>query len=135
MGNLQWAVISLQAAVGNGANNYSYVDADKISGTVLYRLKMIDVDGRFTYSNIIKLTNQLINQSTVYPNPITTTATLQIGDRKLLNTQANIIDANGRIIKTFLIKNNFEIVDMSGLPSGLYILKMANGGIEKIMKQ
>ena len=132
--NGQWVKISRQAAMGSGANGYSYVDADKLDGTILYRLKMIDVDGRFTYSNIIKLTNQLSNQSTVYPNPVTDNATLQIGDRKLLNTRANMIDANGRIIKTILIKNSFEIIDMSGLPSGLYMLKMANGSSLKIIK-
>ena len=132
--NEQWLKISGQAALGSGANGYSYLDADKLDGTILYRLKMIDVDGRFTYSNIIKLTNQLIDQSTVYPNPVTDKATLQIGDRKLLKTEANMIDSNGRIIKTILIKNIFEIIDMGGLPSGLYLLKMANGSSLKIIK-
>ena len=132
--NGQWAKINGQAAVGSGANVYNNVDADKLDGTILYRLKMIDVDGRFTYSNIIKLTNQLIDQSTVYPNPVTDKATLQIGDRKLLKTEANMIDSNGRIIKTILIKNIFEIIDMGGLPSGLYLLKMANGSSLKIIK-
>jgi Secretion system C-terminal sorting domain/Calx-beta domain len=133
----QWSLVNTQLAVGNGANTYSYLDADKMSGTVLYRLKMIDLDGRFTYSNIIKLSSNPLSggRGALYPNPITTTATLEIGDRKLLNTQANIIDANGRTIKTFTIKNNFEIVDMCGLPSGLYILKMSNGETQKIIKQ
>jgi Secretion system C-terminal sorting domain/CUB domain len=121
-------------ASGNVNYNYNFTDADILEGIVYYRLKMIDNDDRFTFSNIIKLTNKLINQSTIYPNPIKDKATLEIGDRKLLNKQANIIDANGRTIKTFTIKNNFEIVDMSGLPSGLYILKMANGETQKIIK-
>lgn len=135
VGSSQWATIASQLAVGSGANGYSYLDADKLDGTILYRLKMIEVDGRFTYSNIIKLTDQLKNQTTVYPNPVTNKATLQIGDKKLLNTQANMIDANGRIIKTILIKNSYEIIDMSGLASGFYTLKMANGSSVKIIKE
>jgi Secretion system C-terminal sorting domain len=134
-GSGQFAVISLQVAVGYGANTYSYTDADKMSGTVFYRLKMIDNDGRFTYSNIIKLSSFNPQHSTLYPNPIKNKATLEIGDRKLLNTQANIIDVNGRTIKVFTIKTNFEIVDMSDLPAGFYMLKMANGEIQKIIKQ
>jgi trimeric autotransporter adhesin len=122
-------------ALGNGNGNYNFTDADKYNGILYYRLKMIDVDGRFTYSNIIKLSNQPINQSTIFPNPNKTTATLEIGDKKLLNTQATIVDANGRIVRTIFIKNNFEIVDMNGLPSGLYMLKMSNGEIQKIIKQ
>jgi trimeric autotransporter adhesin len=129
-----WSVVGSQAAVGNGANSYTYTDADKLNGTVLYRLKMIDNDGKFTYSNVIKLSTFNLQLSTLYPNPITSTATLQIGDRKLLNTQATLLDANGRTIKIFTIKNSFEIVDMSGLASGLYVLKMANGEVMKLEK-
>ena len=130
-----WATIASEMAVGIGANNYSYTDADKMSGTIFYRLKMIDNGGRFTYSNIIKISNQQINQSTIYPNPIKDKATLQIGDRKLINTYATITDANGRKIKTILIKNDFEIVSMSGYSSGLYILRMANGETLKLIKE
>ncbi len=122
-------------ALGNGNGNYNFTDVDKYDGVVYYRLKMIDVDGRFTNSNIIKLSTLNLQLSTIYPNPIKDKATLQIGDRTLLNTQATIIDANGKIIKTIFIKNNFEIVDMSGLPSGLYILKMSNGEMLKMIKQ
>jgi sugar lactone lactonase YvrE len=122
-------------ASGNVNANYNFTDADKYNGIVYYRLKMIDVDGRFTYSNIIKLSTLNLQLSTLYPNPVKDIATLQIGDRTLLNTQANIIDVNGRTIKTILIKNNFEILDMSGLPSGLYILKLSNGETQKIIKQ
>ncbi len=135
VGNRQWATIGMQAAVGSGANDYSYIDVDKLNGTIYYRLKMIDNDGRFTYSNIIKLNSQSKNQTTIYPNPLTTKATLEISDRALLNTQATIIDANGRILQTFTIKNNFEIVDMSGFSKGIYILKLANGEMQSIIKQ
>jgi YVTN family beta-propeller protein len=134
LGSTQWVTIASQLAVGNGANSYSYVDVDKLDGTILYRLKMMDVDGSYKHSNVIKFTDQLRNQTIVYPNPVTNKATLEIGDRKLLNTQAKMIDANGRIIKTILIKNSFEIIDMSGLPNGLYTLKMANGSSLKIIK-
>ncbi len=133
----QWSVVGSQAAVGNGSNNYSYTDVDKLSGTVYYRLKMIDNDGRFTYSNIIKLSLNPPSggRGAVYPNPITTTATLEIGDRKLLNTQASIIDANGKNIKTIFIQNNFEIIDVSTLGAGVYILKLANGETLKMIKK
>jgi trimeric autotransporter adhesin len=122
-------------ALGNGNGNYNFTDADKYNGVVYYRLKMIDNDGRFTNSNIIKLSTFNLQLSTLYPNPIKDKATLYISDRSLLNTQATIVDANGRIIRAFNIKNNFEIVDMSVLPSGLYVLKLSNGEIVKMIKQ
>lgn len=131
----QWSIVGSQLAVGIGANSYQYLDAEKLNETALYRLKMIDNDGRFTYSNIIKLTNKPINQSTIFPNPIATTATLELGDRKLLNTVANIIDANGKIVKSILIKNIFEKLSMGDLPAGIYILRLKNGEVIKLIKE
>jgi hypothetical protein len=121
-------------AIGNGNNNYNFIDADKFDGVVYYRLKIIDNDGKFTNSNIVKLTNLDFQVSTIYPNPTKDNATLQISNRGLLNTEAKILDANGRMIKTFAIKNTFEKVNMIDLPSGLYLLKLSNGEIIKIFK-
>jgi hypothetical protein len=34
-----------------------------------------------------------------------------------------------------VIKNNVELLDLSNVPTGLYILKLANGETQKIIKQ
>ena len=56
----------------NSPNSYSFVDSDNLSGVVKYRLKQIDVDGGFEYSNIVTLspiekTEFKLSQN--YPNP------------------------------------------------------------------
>ena len=54
VGNLNWAVVgSVKAAVlSNSPKNYSYSDTKLQSGKYQYRLKMIDNDGSFSYSNV-----------------------------------------------------------------------------------
>jgi hypothetical protein len=123
------------AAKGTGNGSYSYDDNAQLSGKVFYRLKMIDNDGRFTYSNIIVLSNQSTTTVSVYPNPVANKATLQFSDNKLLNTTAKLTDMNGRQVSTIAIKNNFEIIDMGKLPAGIYMLQLADGMVQKIVKE
>lgn len=127
--------IGIVVARGNAANHYDYTDNNPFADNNYYRLKMTDNDGRFTYSNIIKLTNQPVNYLTIYPNPVKDKTTLQISDKKLFGTTVKIMDANGRMVKRFSINNNFEIVDMSGLPPGLYMLQLSNGVTQKLVKE
>ena len=120
----------------NGSlNNYPYTLYNYTEAVYFIRLKSIDKDGSIHYSNVIKITNKQNNATTVYPNPVKDKATLQINDRTLLNTQATLINADGKIIKTIYIKNAFEVMNLGSLPSGFYILKLANGTTQKIIKE
>ncbi len=69
-----FAKIGTVQATGGYAivNQYSYKDMTAPSGDVYYRLKMIDQDGKFTYSEV-KQVNRGVQKSqvTVYPNPAT----------------------------------------------------------------
>jgi hypothetical protein len=64
---------SVKAAVlSNSQKNYSFTDKYLQAGKYQYRLKMIDNDGTFSYSNIIEIDISLpktfeLNQN--YPNP------------------------------------------------------------------
>jgi Secretion system C-terminal sorting domain len=121
-------------ALANRNGNYNYTDANKFETVVYYRLKMIENDGKFSYSSIIKLSNHSGSTLSIYPNLVRDKATLQVNNT-LLNTTATLVDATGATIKTMVIKNSVEILDMSGMPGGLYMLKMANGETKKLIKQ
>ena len=63
------------AAIGNSSSLHSYSysdDASKLSGTIYYRLKTLDKDGKFTYSAVqqvvVKASKNLITK--MYPNPL-----------------------------------------------------------------
>jgi hypothetical protein len=128
--------IAIVNAKGAGSGIYNYYDPISDSRMVYYRLKMIDIDGNFTYSFVIHFTNQSNNhQISIYPDPVKDKTTLQINDNTLLGTTTKLMDASGRIGQTFTINNIFQIVDMSLLPQGLYFLQTANGNTQTIMKE
>ena len=74
VGNAEWEIIGF--INGNGTStepqSYSFVDENLQAGKYRYRLKQIDFDGSFEYSNIIEIainspTKFLLEQN--YPNP------------------------------------------------------------------
>jgi hypothetical protein len=105
-------------------------------GKNYYRLKMIDLDGRVTYSNIISLHNRESRQITsIYPNPAKENITVS-STSKLI--QVSIVDRNGKAVLVVPVKNkNTEKIGISNLPSGLYsaLIKTEAGVItEKFIK-
>lgn len=68
-----WTNIATVAAKGAASNAYQIADANLTSGKWFYRLKMIDKDGSFKYSQVVMLELSgknlfVLNQN--YPNPV-----------------------------------------------------------------
>ncbi len=128
------SIASLNANDGSVAYNYNIVDYNLTdNGTYFYRLKMVDKDGRFTFSTIKKLevNNENIALS-AYPNPVS-----RGGKLKLVwpNTNGNInysiLQTNGRIVT----QNNVQFYDgiasvslSNNLAAGNYILQCFKNG-------
>jgi hypothetical protein len=119
---------------GDGTNNYSFTDAQAVNEVTLYRVKQIDVDGRNSYSTIIKLSNYQNGTITIYPNPVKDVFTLSV-DKTLLNSNAVIINAVGATVQLIKIAQLQTQIDIEALPSGIYLLKTVNGATQKIVKQ
>jgi hypothetical protein len=87
-----------------------------------YRLKMVDIDGTFKYSNvIINDCIEIIFDVVIYPNPFRDNINIRSG--QLLNIQ--IYDVNSKIIYDGLLKNNISI-DLSDISSGVYFLRISD---------
>jgi len=55
--------------VAAGKSSYTFTDAAPVSGTNLYRLKLVDKDGKFTYSKVVKADISLAATLSIFPNP------------------------------------------------------------------
>lgn len=118
----------------NQPSRYEYSLA--VNGASYYRLKMGDIDGRFTYSSTIHLlaaVNSL--QITILSNPIEqATATLSIAAPRVQQGELLIVDQTGRpVIKRSLSLGNGVnniTVDLHGLGSGQYYVYF-NGMLDK----
>ncbi len=116
-----------------------------INGNIIYyRLRVVDNDGKYTYSKIIPVKlDQPENSFSVYPNPVDNYAILNLYAAKPDNGMLRLIDNSGRQIltKSFTISNgnNSIMVDQLGnLPRGIYIIQvMVNNNLynQKIIKK
>lgn len=120
------------AGTATNAHHYALTDHDWNAGTNYYRLKQIDFDGLFSYSNIVAVTVDDEGQFnvTIYPNPARDILTCEIVSPRVANYDMQIIDLTGSVVTKRFIENvkgnsvqTFDIVD---LRSGVYILQVTN---------
>ena len=105
---------------------YSYIDASAntlASNTVYYRLKQVDYNGAFVYSDIRKISPSISNNYLkLYPNPAKDMLNIFFdgNESKILK----IYDMNGECIYTSSNSNLQKQIDISSFASGMYILKL-----------
>jgi len=61
----------------------------------------------------------------IYPNPAGSYLNLQINEGER-NSTVSIYNAQGSLVKAVPVNSDFEKVDVSDLPAGVYILKIAD---------
>ncbi|RYY44080.1 MAG: T9SS type A sorting domain-containing protein, partial [Chitinophagaceae bacterium] len=124
---------------------YQFNDEQSIGTMVFYRLKMIDINGEYRYSNIIQLERAAISKDkiiSISPNPFQSHITVQYQSRANQSLGLQLFDSKGRLVKQFSLNvvegvNQLHI-EASALAAGTYILhlKTARGTIhQKIVKE
>ncbi len=137
-GEGEWTAIGTVNGAGNSnsINNYQFIDQSPLpggnKGVCYYRLKQVDYDGKYTYSNIINvIANETKQSVTIYPNPAKESLFLTVNNwRKEKNKiEIAIFDVLGRevyLLETDTHNSPFQI-DISTLSKGMYFLKVRNG--------
>jgi hypothetical protein len=142
--NLNWQRIGF--VDGNGTTTeqkeYSFTDEKIEEGSYLYRLKQIDLDGSFIYSQEIEadvLSPNIFELSQNFPNPFNpvTTIKYQLADDGFVSLK--VFDVLGSEIKTLVneFKNAgyYEIeFNASNIPSGVYFYKIQSGNFNAVKK-
>ena len=110
--------------------SYNYTCISFVYGTNYYRLKQIDKDGKFSYSNIVVLKNNnpYVTGLSVYPSPAKNVLNVKISSTENIKTTLLVIDGTGKLImyKAINTGNGESIIplDISHLLAGTYLLKM-----------
>ncbi len=90
LGGEKFVMISKVAGHGTtmSPNNYEYIDMDVAPGRSYYRLRQVDHDGKFSYSNVIYIDFIGRLTFTAYPNPVS---------GKEINFKVGGIDGKGQL--------------------------------------
>ena len=111
------------AGAGNSNTllNYSAKDNEPFSGVSYYRLKQTDFDGKFSYSDIVKVDFEKSIDVTIYPNPFSTYAAITINDASQMNNyELRIFNVLGTEVWNTIINTQLTAMETSNLPSGIY---------------
>jgi len=130
---------------GNGttseAKNYSFTDSKVQTGKYYYRLKQIDFNGTFEYSNEILVevapNSFVLDQN--YPNPFNPTTTISFGLAQPTFVKLAVYNLLGEQVQ--LLKNenmnagSYTVsFDASSLPSGMYLYKIETAQFTNVRK-
>lgn len=119
-------------------NNYIFEDSKPYQGINYYRLKMIDQDGKSTYSKIISVNFESIeNKFNVFGNPISNGLfSFQLNGYQ--NNSAILTDIKGNKINIevdFEQTSIFNVRIKKNLPKGIYLFKVTNSKGETFSKK
>lgn len=138
-GGTDFTAIENKAALGNTGRSV-YQVTDNISNlpdeVLYYRLKMVDMDGKYTYSNVIMVRKEkkTISGISLSPNPVmssgnatvrfdaagnamVTLRVLDMAGRQVLQQQNNVTGGT----------NSIQVNNLNRLQPGLYIIQLVNG--------
>lgn len=117
----------------NKSNNYEFIDKNPLAGKQYYRLKQIDYDGSFHYSEILEAEGRQTDNFILlqnYPNPFNSETEIKFNLLKESHVMLNIYNSLGEIINTFVNKSflpGLHTITWNGtdqfnkeLPSGMY---------------
>lgn len=121
---------------GNGTTttpqSYSVVDKNLEPGTYYYRLKQIDFDGQFEFSNVIEV--EIAQPATYsmeqnYPNPFNPSTSIRFSLAEQSMTMLKVYNVLGQEVATLLngelSAGNHEVnFDASNLTSGVYVYQL-----------
>jgi hypothetical protein len=114
------------ATITAGRSDYSYTDKNirGNSDKYFYRLKMVDIDGKYSYSNVLLVKTKLQQALRLSPNPakgfVTVSGLAQPGIITIFNT-------SGKLVLSSPSRTNTASLNISKLSSGLYYVRFSDG--------
>jgi negative regulator of sigma E activity len=136
---LQFNKIGIVQAAGNSTQHlhYNYLHKLPVNGNNYYRLKMRDIDGRFTYSAVIKVI-VAINAITIntYPNPVVDFLQIHIRAIKSETIVLALHGADGKLIasKQFTVTKGSNRLNwhLQSVQAGNYFISSSNREVAAI---
>ena len=129
----QFSEIGIVKATGNSSFRikYDYTDSKPVVKNAWYRLRMVDIDGKYKYSNVIRLMNEVrsITVLSVTPNPFENALRVQVNSDRVSPAAIRIVDLTGReMYKSNNVlsagNNNIMLHPSASLASGVYFLQL-----------
>jgi len=135
-----FSIIGSTPGRGNSLEKSSYqlIHDNPSNGVNYYRLKQIDFDGAFSYSEIISV--EIEGRKTrlsAYPNPFESQILMSTDEVELVEgTSFYMYNSQGeRIIEKMITDSNFnDPINTEHLSAGMYFIQFSNGELLRLVK-
>lgn len=120
----------------NGSS-YKYVDIPEVQATHFYRLKLVDKDGSFSYSNILRDDVQARTTSfQIYPTLLTGNQITALFDEPAKQAQLKIFNSNGQLMRSYTVRDGVlsMLIDTGNLLKGFYLMVLQQNGKTETVK-
>ncbi len=131
----------IKAGTVNATNNsngdkYDFIHKDFVTGKNYYRIKQVDINGIFSYSNIVVSIISEKNNVRLYPNPVTETLVVDISKASNNFKKGIIIITNsiGQTIQQQIINinGNKTFINTAELAVGIYNIQIVAENKEQL---
>lgn len=128
-----FAEIGRVNAVGNSTTkqDYHFLDPEPVAGVNYYRLRMVDDDDAFEYSDVDVVIMGSPARMTVFPNPATDQLFITLESIMNGPVQLDVLDATGRIVlhRTVNMNDAYQTyLPLTDLAQGSYLLRVSSAG-------
>ena len=130
----EFATVGFVRGSGTTANKkvYSYIDKNLVDGKYFYRLKQIDFNGSYKYSNVIEINLRTLNDYSLernFPNPFNPITTIGYVLKEKSNAKLIVLNAIGEEIAVLVNEEQnkgFHKIEFNAadLPSGVYFYQL-----------
>lgn len=121
--------------------SYSFTDMNPLQGVSYYRLKQTDFDGKFNYSKVVAVnfTNDVdFGVKNFYYSSDNHTIVMSLVSSDTTPFTVELTDVTGRVLSSHQFSlsslQNDLIIPLPDIPSGMYLLKLNNGFVNKAHK-
>ncbi len=117
-----WMDIGYVSAKPSTSNQVAYdlTFIKKLTGLTFFRIKQMDIDGKFSYSWVKKLDMAAQDDPFIWPNPVSNGLNISAKEN---NCKIQVVNMAGHIVKTILLKPGVNQVDISNLTKGMYTVR------------
>ena len=134
-----WNTIAKITAAGNStlSHSYSYTDKNITAKLVYYRIRQVDIDGRFVITPVHMIKNENGNAEIKVSSSSSNSIYVHFSEQVNANVVICLTSSNGQVIsqKTFDEPVGQVIVPVQNIIKGIYIITVTDGQDLKFSKQ
>ena len=114
--------------------SYSFNDKNENVANTYYRLKNVDLNGKFTYSQIRTVKGYgVADDVTVFPNPARSNSKISVVG-VTANSSIQLLDFSGKVLKN-IISTTVNSIDLSGVKNGTYLIRIVDKATSEIVNK